>query len=801
MRTKLVVTLAVLLAAASVARAQTPPTRPTPPDVPSEGFFDVGFRFGDVDGDEARFERYRDLRPGATTLFNWNRLTEQYRFSATAFNVGYRDQRYTADYTAGKVTVSGLFDSIPLNYQYDSPYWWQGDGRGTFTLDRATRLGVQGPTNATNDGQFVGVPCAPGALPATCNATTAGQAIANRSVWNNFIVADDMQVRRDILGGKVKYEATPSFFIDIDASTTGRTGEMPWNASYAFNNVVQLAVPIDQRNNELRAGTEWVNPKGMLRLDYWGSFFTNDIQTLTWDNPIRGTDFSNGLLPPSGPFDPSAYSNGNGAAYGQAALWPSNTLNSIGATGMFKPLRHTTVNGNLNYTFMRQNEALLPWTLNTSINNPTVLAYYPGLQTLPRASAEAAVNSTNWLVNLNSRALKFVTIQARYRYNEHANNTHHFDGRQFVTFDGAVRSISDDPNTPHLEGISEYFQITRKNFDANGTFGLREFGSIRVGYANEIFDREGRGFSEVTENTFRLAYDARLFDYVTVRASLDEGRRRGDGYILSGIDYETGPGGTQPGLRYFDEADRDRTRGMLVFSVNPLDQVGLFLQYTTIRDTFLGDESIPAGREQFGLLSQDINAWAAGFDYSPNDVLHLGLTYGWDEFDAVQKSRNAAPPPSAEWIDPARNWFLDNNEKVNTILAYADLVGLMDAKADLRVGYEMNDSKNAFDYYGPRIDSLTAAGQFIPLPNVVNDWTRFTVDFKYFVNRAVGIGVGYWYEDFNVEDWNTLDSAGPVGFFAADGNPRVDWLGGLMTGYGNRPYNGGRVFARMLYRF
>ena len=39
----------------------TPPTKPAPPDVPLEGFADVGVRFGSDDGDEARFERYRDL--------------------------------------------------------------------------------------------------------------------------------------------------------------------------------------------------------------------------------------------------------------------------------------------------------------------------------------------------------------------------------------------------------------------------------------------------------------------------------------------------------------------------------------------------------------------------------------------------------------------------------------------------------------------------------------------------------------------------------------------------------------------
>ena len=54
-------------------------------------------------------------------------------------------------------------------------------------------------------------------------------------------------------------------------------------------------------------------------------------------------------------------------------------------------------------------------------------------------------------------------------------------------------------------------------------------GSLKLGYANEQFDREGRGFSDVSENTFRFAYDAILFTTATIRATFDAGQRRGDG--------------------------------------------------------------------------------------------------------------------------------------------------------------------------------------------------------------------------------------------------------------------------------
>ena len=793
---------ALLLTSVHQAYAQNPPTKPVPaPEIPTTGLFDVGLRGTSTDGDKARYERFRDLRDGAATVFSMGQNTDQYRFNANFSNAGYRDQLYAAEYSNAKVTLSGLYNGIPLNYYYDAPLIWTGDGRGRFTLDPALRSAVQGPTNAAADGTAVGVPCAPGLGPTSCNASTSAQAKANRSIYNNVLQPDDMSVLRTITAVSLTYRASPELAIRTDFTSTGRDGEMPWAASFAFNNANLLPAPIDHRNNELKLNTEWVNAKGMFRVDYWGSFFDNAIQTLTWDNPIRATDFNNGLVPPNGPYDPSAYTNGNGAAFGQMALWPSNTLNSAGATGMLKLLPQTTVNGNVTLTYMRQNESLLPWTLNTSINNDLVFNAFPSLRQLPRASAEASVNALNAQFTANSRATSFLTLTARYRYNDHDNNTPHFDGREYVRFDGVPEELADNPLTPHVEGLSEYFQITRKNFDASGTFRLRDYGSLKLGYANEQYEREGRGFSDVSENVFRLAYDANLFERATLRVMFDSGRRRGDGFIISGVDYEEGPGGTQPGLRYYDEADRDRNKAAVIFSVNPVPMASAYIQYSTIRDEFMADESIPAGREFFGLQSQDIDGFVVGADISPNDTVSFGVSYGRDEFTALQKSRNANPPPDPTWTDPNRNWTLDNNEVVNTLITYLDLLGLAQSKADVRFSYEMNDSDNAFTFGGPRIPSLQAAGQFIPLPNVVNEWNRFTIDVKYFFSPKVGVGVGYWFEQLDMSDWNTIDSNGPIGFSDATDIPRIDWLGGLATGYGNRAYDGNTFFVRALVRF
>ena len=57
------------------------------------------------------------------------------------------------------------------------------------------------------------------------------------------------------------------------------------------------------------------------------------------------------------------------------------------------------------------------------------------------------------------------------------------------------------------------------------------------------------------------------------------------------------------------------------------------------------------------------------------------------------------------------------------------------------------------------------------------------------------------FEKLEISDFNTIDTNGPVGFTPETGAPRIDWLGGLITGYGNRPYAGHTAHLRVLYRF
>jgi Putative outer membrane beta-barrel porin, MtrB/PioB len=421
------------------------------------------------------------------------------------------------------------------------------------------------------------------------------------------------------------------------------------------------------------------------------------------------------------------------------------------------------------------------------------------LAQLPRSTAEAKARGVNTMVNLSSRPYRHVNFAVRYRYNKRDVQTPIFDATEYVRFDAVPEEIP--------EGFSPQFDNARQLFDASVSFTPSGWGTLRVGYGHEGITREGRGFADVAEHILRLSYDVYSSRYVTMRASFDAGRRRGSGFVEaeSGNDEAepiVGHGGTQPTLRYYDEADRDRRRGSFILTVTPRDAFDVFVQFSGGTDTFLPDDSVPVSRpgELFGLQEQTVGSWNVGFNVHPTDVVTLGANYGRDTFGSFQRSRNANPPPDPSWTDPARDWTLDNDDRINTANVYVDLRRAI-RRTDIRFGYDYSDSDNSFVHGGPRIAALASINQFIPLPNVTNTWHRTTADVQYFITSRVGVGAGYYSEKLDVVDYNTIDTNGPVEFTPATGDPRIDWLGGLITGYGNRPYSGHTGYLRLLYRF
>lgn len=794
MRNRLMLSTAVLLLAfTGVAPAQqtaatpdtTPATAPatTPATAPDtapaiSGWFDFGYRGSSVDGDKARWERYRDLRDGLLTRMNVGKETETSALRFSAANIGYHDQQYVVDYNNyGKLKVTAMWNSIPLNYAYNTLTPWKDQGGNVWALDAATRTNVQNKV--------------PGVLGIGTNAAAYNQA----SVYRGLATVFPMQARRDVMSIGMKYRLTDVAGLNLAFSSTKKSGNQPFGASFAFNDGNELPMTLDNRTNDLTAALEWAKAStGMLRVAWDGSWFKNQFQSLTWDNPLRATDFNNGKLPPLGPYDPSGYSNGNGPAFGRLALPPSNSLNTFSVLGLYKMPAHSTLNGQLSLTTMKQNEALIPWTTNPMIANAAVYALFPNLRALPRSTAEAEVRGVNALLTYTTRPNEYFAFDMRYRFNDHRNLTPVFDAVEYVRFDAVPEETGSE---------TQNLNIRRNTFETGATFTMLRNASIKLGYILDDVKRDGRSFSDMTDYTFRVSMDTYGNQYLVLRGVYENTRRIGNGFSEASLE----EGGGQPGLRFYDEADSDRNKGTLILSLTPNQKMELGFSLAAGKDVYKGEG------HDFGLLDNTNSSYNVTLAFYPTDVINIGGNYGYEKFSSLQKSRNANPPttvPGAynSWTDPNRDWNLDNDEAAKNAGLYLDLIKAL-PNTDIRFSYDYSNSDNAFIHSGPRIQELStntfltvgdtrpcATGLtscFEALSHVTNTWQQMKVDLKHMFRPKVGVGVGYWYEKLEISDFATTD--------LADGTPRIDPLGEITTGYGNRPYKGQTGMVRLIFMF
>src|SRR3954471_12818721 len=158
MRTRTMILIGAALLVTSARYAQAQDTKPAPAQTktattsftPNLGLIDFGYRGTSFSGDEARYNRYRDLRDGPTiNRFKLATATETSAFRGEASNVGYRDQRYLADFqNIGKFKASFEFNSYPL-YQEQARSYFNGAGTSTLSIDDAAKTAIQtSPLNA-----------------------------------------------------------------------------------------------------------------------------------------------------------------------------------------------------------------------------------------------------------------------------------------------------------------------------------------------------------------------------------------------------------------------------------------------------------------------------------------------------------------------------------------------------------------------------------------------------------------------------------------------------------------------------
>ncbi len=727
MRNRIWMAAALTLAFAGTARAQDPPTLPALTD-PVEiarsemsgkiyGSLDFGGRITQVDGDEARFQRYRDLRGGvyANNLLV-GRRTEDWNFEAQAWNAGYRDQRYQLDLQrVGRLSATFLWDQIPMFISRDTRTLYTQTAAGVFRIEDAIQQEIQG-----------------------------GRSLRT---FEDQAIRFDMRTNRKIGQADVKFAFDRSTDISLKVTNTTREGNIPFGGTFGFSNAVELPVPVDWRHTELQTALEWGNESGMLRVGWDGSTFDNNVESVTWDNPLRyGPDIAG---------QPSQ---------GRMSLWPGNTLTYLHGTGAVSLPGRSRLTGYVALGQGRSNEDLLPFTINTAIA-PIALS---------RPTAEAKNQMTIAQVTLAARPTRVVSFNAKYRYADVDVQT--------PIFTRTGGSVNYDSSFTTNAGPSEYHSVKRMTFDADAAFDVVPSTSLKVGYSHLASDYTNRIWEKTAENVFRVSVDTTGNQYMMLRGVYENRKRQGETFeaeLLAEV-------GELADMRHYDVADRDRQRFTLIANVMPGGIFGLTASAGVGRDEYPDSGA--------GLLSYDSDQYSAGFTVTPDDRYNLTASYGWERYKSLQRSRGANN--AADQVNALRNWTTDYTGKVNFLEAALDIDRAIE-RTVIRLSADWNRSNDTY-LYGLVTGSPLAAPE--QLPQVKNEMLRSEVDVTYELTRNLRFGVSYWFDDYNVQDFalgpTTLSGiALPV---IQEGQPVVATTA-LLLGYLYRPYTAHAGFVKLTY--
>jgi len=231
--------LSLLAASASAGQQNTPPAEPDQNTGLSSlqgGQFDFGIRAtGFSDGsDEARYQRYRDLRNGPFLEgFRWGKNDDHEYWDIRATHVGYRDQQYAANYNRfGKLKASFEYNQIPLFFSEDTRTAYSTSSPGVLSLN---------------------------GYPAQVQSGAATSA-----VYNNVANAFDLRLKRSITDFRVVYSATDHLDLSGSFKNTLKSGAQPWAGTFGFSDAVELATPVDTRTTDVGAAAEWTSDRAMV---------------------------------------------------------------------------------------------------------------------------------------------------------------------------------------------------------------------------------------------------------------------------------------------------------------------------------------------------------------------------------------------------------------------------------------------------------------------------------------------------------------------------------------------------------
>jgi MtrB/PioB family decaheme-associated outer membrane protein len=334
-----------------------------------------------------------------------------------------------------------------------------------------------------------------------------------------------------------------------------------------------------------------------LSLAWFGSFFSNKLLSLTWEN---------------------AFTSPPGEVERRMAQEPDNKFQQFTLSGNYRFNAWDTV-----FAFSAamgegtQDDALLPYTIN-----PNIVA-----AALPSTSLDGQVDTGNYALTLTSNPLPKARIKLAYRYDERDNQTAQLPWSRVIV--DSFASGESELNTP--------YSFERTRLSASGSYDL--FSDLRVsaGYDRTALDRDFQEVAEQTEDSGWGRVRWRAADWLDVDAKGGASSRDIDRYdtsIASGF-------GQNPLLRKYNLAYRYREFGELTVSASPSAA-----PVTATLSALWADDSYT--RSTLGMTDGTTTHWTVDLNWAASARTSVYVFGGQETIEAEQAGSETFADP--DWV-------------------------------------------------------------------------------------------------------------------------------------------------------
>ncbi len=508
-----------LAAAVGVARAQEAPAPPPVQntlEIGGGGVTDGSYKAGEFNGLQKKGAfavaniDLRDRTPyGSTSALRWRVRSRDLGLDTRSAMAQVGQQ--------GKFRLTAAFDQLRRNRSdsYQSPY--AGTGTTTLTLPDGWLLPtIASPAGNTTSARGL-VPAIGGAAFLSNSASNQGAVVtpsaAQLALVNAAAAADvpafrnvNLSTKRTTYDVGFAYLLNERWGVNADVRPEHKDGLKPMGTvSRNTGGDISVVIPdvIDNDHNQVNTGLSYSGAHGAAQIGYYGSFFRNNVASMSWENWAAATHTLNTM-----------------------SSAPSNDFNQVTASGVARLGAAMRLIADGSYGRATQNDLFL-----TDATTPVV----------PVNSLNGLVVTRMFGAKLTGRPSHKLNLLASYRYNDRDNQTpvNIFqyadvgeDASKSANFPagsanplGAVLAQNANANRPYGRTTNQ------ATLDADFAIAPRQW--VKAGYDFERIDRACAGSwiscedaARTNENTLRVDWRTNAGSQVTARFGYARSWRR-----------------------------------------------------------------------------------------------------------------------------------------------------------------------------------------------------------------------------------------------------------------------------------